>query len=100
MSFNPEAPAWFARRAPDVLRGLVVTERGRRGLRARLERRLALWRSRADFLACDVRDLPSAFARAARDRGMKVFTWTVRSEEERERAASCADQIIFEVPRG
>ncbi|HLL31079.1 MAG TPA: glycerophosphodiester phosphodiesterase family protein, partial [Allosphingosinicella sp.] len=32
MSFNPEVGGWFARNAPAVLRGLVVTESGRRGL--------------------------------------------------------------------
>jgi glycerophosphoryl diester phosphodiesterase len=98
MSFNPEVGAWFARRAPGRLRGLVVSERGKKGLRARIERRLALWRSRADFLAYDIRDLPSRFAAAARSRGRPVYTWTVRSEAERARAGSSADQIIFEMP--
>jgi glycerophosphoryl diester phosphodiesterase len=100
MSFNPEVGGWFARHAPDVLRGLVVTEEGKSGLRGRIERRLALWRSRADFLACDVRDLPSRFAAAARSRGLPVYTWTVRSDSDRARAAAHADQIIFEAPRG
>jgi glycerophosphoryl diester phosphodiesterase len=98
MSFNPEVGAWFERRAPGRLRGLVVSERGKKGLRGRLERRLALWRSRADFLACDVRDLPSRFASAARSRGRPVYTWTVRSEADRARAEASADQIIFEMP--
>jgi glycerophosphoryl diester phosphodiesterase len=98
MSFNPEVGRWFARRAPALLRGLVVTESGRRGLRGRIERRFALWRARADFLAYDIRDLPSRFAEAARGRGLAVYTWTVRSERERECAAAYADQIIFEAP--
>ena len=98
MSFNPEVGGWFARHAPSVLRGLVVTESGRRGLRGRIERRFALWRSRADFLACDIRDLPSRFAGSARARGMPVYTWTVRSEADRARASAHADQIIFEAP--
>jgi glycerophosphoryl diester phosphodiesterase len=100
MSFNPEVGAWFARYAPDVLRGLVVTEHGRRGLRGRIERPLFLWRARADFLACDIRDLPSRFAERARSRGLPIYTWTVRSDADRARAAAHADQIIFEVPRG
>ncbi len=100
MSFNPEVGAWFARNAPLALRGLVVTESGRRGLRGRLERRLALWRARADFLAYDIRDLPSSFAAAERGRGLPVYTWTVRSEADRARAAAHADQIIFEAPAG
>ncbi|HEX8466443.1 MAG TPA: glycerophosphodiester phosphodiesterase family protein [Allosphingosinicella sp.] len=98
MSFNPEIGAWFARHCARVLRGLVVTESGRRGPGGRIERPLALWRSRADFLAYDIRDLPSRFAGAARRRGRPVYTWTVRSEADRARAAAHADQIIFEVP--
>jgi glycerophosphoryl diester phosphodiesterase len=100
MSFNPQVGAWFARRAPSVLRGLVVTEQGKRGLRGRIERRLFLWRARADFLACDVRDLPSRFAAAGRRRGLPVYTWTVRTDSDRARAAAHADQIIFEAPAG
>lgn len=98
MSFNPQVGAWFARRAPHVLRGLVVTEQGKRGLRGRIERRLFLWRARADFLACDVRDLPSRFAAAWRRRGLPVYTWTVRTDADRARAEAHADQIIFEAP--
>jgi len=48
MSFNPEVGRWFARHAPNVLRGLVVTEAGK-AWRGTLTRHLALWRSRADF---------------------------------------------------
>ncbi|HEX5184035.1 MAG TPA: glycerophosphodiester phosphodiesterase family protein [Allosphingosinicella sp.] len=96
MSFNPEAGAWFARHAPERLRGLVVTESGKKGLRGRIERRLSFWRARADFLACDIRDLPSAFAAGKRAAGVPVFTWTVRTDADRARAAAEADQIIYE----
>jgi glycerophosphoryl diester phosphodiesterase len=99
MSFNPEIGRWFARHAPARLRGLVVTEAGRRW-RGALARHFARWRSRPDFLAYDIRDLPSRFASAQRANGLKVLTWTCRSDEERERAARHADQIIFEEARG
>ena len=97
MSFNPEVGAWFARHAPARLRGLVVTEQDK-GLRGLAERPLALWRSRADFLAYDIRDLPSRFADAQRAKGMPVLTWTVRSLADRARAAEHASQIIYETP--
>ena len=96
MSFNPEVPAWFAAHAPRLPRGLVVSEDGKRGLRGRAERHLAFWRARADFLAYDIRDLPSRFAAGRRRRGVPVFTWTVRTGEDRARAAGHADQIIYE----
>ncbi len=92
MSFNPGVPRWFARHRPDVLRGLVVTEEGK-PQRARLKRRFSLWWSKADFLAYDIRDLPSRFAAAS---GLMVGTWTVRTEAQRATAARYADQIIYE----
>lgn len=99
MSFNPEVVRWFARHAPRLIRGLVVTEKGERGLRAKIERHLALWRAKPNFLAYDIRDLPSRFAAAQRRRGLPVLTWTVRGDAERERAAAHADQIIYEIPQ-
>jgi glycerophosphoryl diester phosphodiesterase len=99
MSFNPHAMRWFARHQPRQVRGLVVTQQGKAPLRGRIERALALWLAKPDFLACDIRDLPSPFATHVRRRGLPVLTWTVRSAEERTRAARHADQIIFERPR-
>jgi glycerophosphoryl diester phosphodiesterase len=98
MSFNPEVGRWFARHAPQRLRGLVVSEHGKGKWRGRIARNLALWRARPDFLAYDIRDLPSDTAAFARFGGMAVYTWTVRTEDERGRAAEHADQIIFEQP--
>ncbi|MBX3560684.1 MAG: glycerophosphodiester phosphodiesterase [Sphingomonas sp.] len=95
MSFNPLIPGWFAAHAPDMLRGLVVTEDGNPA-RKRLRRKAALAWSRADFLACDIRDLPSAFASSARARDLKIGTWTVRTEAQRATAAAHADQVIYE----
>lgn len=98
MSFNPEVGHWFAKHDPARLRGLVVTEKGKKW-RGWLTRRLALWRSKADFLAYDIRDLPSRFAERARRKGLRVTTWTVRSLKDRARAAEHADQIIYETER-
>lgn len=98
MSFNPAAMRWFAWHRPAMVRGLVVAERHARGWRGKLRRALALWIARPDFVACDIRDLPSCFAARLRQRGLPVLTWTVRTQEERARAARHADQIIFEQP--
>lgn len=96
MSFNPVAMRWFARHQPQTPRGLVVTEQEKRGWRGSIERRLALWAARPDFIACDIRDLPSSLSSIVRTRGLPVLTWTVRTAAERARAATHADQIIFE----
>lgn len=96
MSFDPRVPGWFARRSPHTVRGLVITEENRRSLSAEVKRHLALWHARPDFLAYDVRDLPSGFASAQRARGLPVATWTVRSPADRERAQLHADAPICE----
>jgi len=96
MSFDVRVPKWFAVHSPATVRGLVVTEEETRGPWGRLRRHLALWHARPDFLAYDVRDLPSRFAGAQRARGLPLLTWTVRSEALRERAASHADAPIAE----
>ncbi|WP_269077986.1 glycerophosphodiester phosphodiesterase family protein [Sphingobium quisquiliarum] len=96
MSFNPIAMRWFARRMPRMARGLVVTEQGAQGWRAQARRGLALWLAQPDFVACDIRDLPSPLSTRARDEGLPVLTWTVRTDDDRARAARHANQIIFE----
>jgi glycerophosphoryl diester phosphodiesterase len=96
MSFDPRVGAWFARHAPDTPRGLIVSEEHRKGARHALPRHLALWRARPDFLAYDIRDLPSPFAAMQRARGIPVATWTVRSPALLARADVHADAPIAE----
>lgn len=98
MSFDPRVGAWFAHHAPLTPRGLVVTEENDKALPGRLRRHLWLWLAKPDFLAYDIRDLPSRFAASQRKRGIPVATWTVRSAEHRERAAEHADAPIAEGP--
>ncbi|MDB5699661.1 MAG: glycerophosphoryl diester phosphodiesterase, partial [Alphaproteobacteria bacterium] len=94
MSFHPAAVRWFARRAPHIIRGLVISEEGKK---RRLTRSLALRYARPDFLAYDIRSLPSSFAARQRARGLTVVSWTVRTPREAETAALHADQIIHEM---
>jgi glycerophosphoryl diester phosphodiesterase len=96
MSFDPRVGAWFRHHAPRVVRGLVVSEEGARTLSGSLRRHRALWRAKPDFLAYDIRDLPSPFAVAQRRRGLPVLTWTVRTPALRKRAAEHADAAIAE----
>ncbi|WP_230487770.1 glycerophosphodiester phosphodiesterase family protein [Novosphingobium sp. ES2-1] len=96
MSFDPRVCRWFGRHSPHVVHGLVVTEEGKRTLLATLKLHFAFWQARPQFLAWDVRDLPSKFAAAHRKRGFPVLTWTVRSAELAARAADCADGPIAE----
>lgn len=96
MSFDPRVVRWFADHSRLTLRGLVMTEEDDKALPGMIRRRLWLWHARPDFLAYDIRDLPSRFAAAQRRRGLPVLTWTVRSAEHVERAAQHADAPIAE----
>lgn len=96
MSFDPRVSRWFAIHSPATVRGLVVTEEDDKALPGRIRRHLALWQAKPDFLAYDVRDLPSRFAASQRRRGLPVASWTVRSPELRDRAERYADAPIAE----
>jgi glycerophosphoryl diester phosphodiesterase len=98
MSFHPAVSAWFRRHAPHIVRGLVVTEENAHGWKGVLRRHLDLWHAKPDFLAYDIRDLPSRFATAQRARGLPVLTWTVRTDTQHATAAEYADAPIYERP--
>jgi glycerophosphoryl diester phosphodiesterase len=105
MSFDPGPMAALRALAPGLTRGIVAERRyGHREwdhLSARTKRALAYFShalaTRPQFIAYSVKDLPSTLPVAAR-RVLKLplLTWTVRTPEDRERAARYADQIIFE----
>ncbi len=96
MSFHPGVARWFHAHAPDIVRGLVVTEQSRHGPAGGLARHLAFRAAHPDFLAYDVRDLPSRFVRAARRKGLPVLSWTVRNARDWRTIEAEADAAIFE----
>ncbi|MEO7914341.1 MAG: glycerophosphodiester phosphodiesterase family protein [Novosphingobium sp.] len=96
MSFDPRVGRWFHRHSPMTVRGLIISEEDDKALLGRIRRHLWLWLARPDFLAYDIRDLPSRFAGSQRARGIPLATWTVRSPELQTRAARYADAPIAE----
>jgi glycerophosphoryl diester phosphodiesterase len=105
MSFDPAQITAVRQSAPLLTRG-IVAEGGlghfdrshifERAQHAFVYGRDAL-RARPQFIAYSVKDLPAALPLAARHVfGMPVLTWTVRREDDRQRAARWADQMIFE----
>ena len=96
MSFDPRVPAWFRAHSERTVRGLVITAPPPQGLRQRIERTLAMRAARPDFVAHDVRQLPTPLTQRLRARGVPVLTWTVRSDVDRQVAALHADQPIYE----
>jgi glycerophosphoryl diester phosphodiesterase len=96
MSFNPLVGAWFHENASRIVRGLVISEENKRGAKGAVERWVSMMKAKPDFLAYDVRDLPSKFAAAARSRGIPVLTWTVRDADAEALAFAHADEAIYE----
>ena len=105
MSFDPGPMAALRTLAPQLARGIVAERRyGHREwdhLSTRAKRALAYFshalQTRPQFIAYSVRDLPATLPLAARRvLGLPLLTWTVRTPEDRERAARYADQMIFE----
>ena len=102
MSFDPGPVAALRDLAPGLLRGLVAMRQEQpreanfsTGSGARFV--LQALSARLGFLAYRVQDLPSALPGFARNvLGLPLLTWTVRTPEDRRRAAQHADQIIFE----
>ena len=104
MSYDPQVVAGLRRLAPRLPRG-IVAERRYEGTEWQY---LNGWQSlsmahllhapvtRPDFVAYSVNDLPAPATRLAHWLGVPVLTWTVRTPEQRQRAARWADQMIFE----
>ena len=105
MSFDPDLVEALRRQAPALTRGMVAERRYDHAEWTALpaaRKRQMVWllhapRTRPQFIAYAVNDLPAAAALIARYVfGLPLLTWTVRSEADRQRAAAYADQIIFE----
>jgi glycerophosphoryl diester phosphodiesterase len=96
MSFDPRVPIWFARNAPETVRGLVGTDSYENGFEGVWRRSDVLTAALPDFLAIDVRDLTRVEAAAWRAAGKPLLTWTVRSPETRAIGLAHADALIAE----
>lgn len=105
MSFDPDQIAALAAHAPGLPRGIVAErhfndpEAAHLGsfARARLGCLLHARRSRPHFIAYRVDDLPAPAPWIARHLfKLPLLAWTVRTKEQRMRAARFADQMIFE----
>ena len=96
MSFDPRISAWFAARMRDLPRGLVMTEENARTLSGAIKRRLSVLSAKPQFLAYDIRDLPSRFASAQAKRGLPLLTWTVRNSGHLDTARAVGAAPILE----
>jgi glycerophosphoryl diester phosphodiesterase len=90
MSFDARLPRLLKTNLPNIRRGLVVRE-----TLPPLRRWLAMKLASPDFLAVDRAALGQAWVARARQR-MPVYSWTVRTAEERAQASVHADALIWE----
>ena len=105
MSFDPDLIEAARNAAPSLRRG-IVSERSYShpewNMLPRSRKQNMAWllhapRSRPQFIAYSVKDLPAVAPLLARAIfGLPLLTWTVRSAEDRKLASRWADQIIFE----
>lgn len=99
-SFDPRLPHFLKKHHCPFPAGIVVEREKAPELtefQAFIARNLLHYPfSRFDFISCCVADLDMICIRLARSMGMKVMTWTVDDENERQRANRYADQIVFE----
>jgi glycerophosphoryl diester phosphodiesterase len=105
MSFDPDVVAAARELAPGLPRGIVAERHYVHdewkdfddAKRRNLAFLLHAPRTRPHFVAYQVKDLPSPGPWVARRLfGLPLLTWTVRTPEDRVRAARYADQMIFE----
>ncbi len=90
MSFDPRLLRWLKTNAPHMRRGLVI-----RDSLGPLKRWGAMKLADPAFLAVDVAAIEKQWVAAARKR-VPVYTWTVRTLDDRRRALPCADALIWE----
>jgi glycerophosphoryl diester phosphodiesterase len=105
MSFDPDQVLALRELMPQLPRGITAERRydaaewpeatpaQRRGMQDLRH----VFRTRPHFVAFSVDELPAAAPWIARHVfGLPLLSWTVRTPEQRERAARYADQMIFE----
>ncbi len=105
MSFDPDQVLALREMMPALPRGITAersyTEAGWPEASPAQRRNMTHLRhafaTRPQFVAYGINDLPAAAPWIARKVfGLPLLTWTVRTAEQRERAARHADQMIFE----
>ena len=90
MSFDPRISRLMKVNMPDVRRGLVI-----RDSLSTARRHGAIWLADPQFVAVDRAALGKRWVARLRER-MPVYSWTVRTPEQRAQAAVHADALIWE----
>ncbi len=99
-SFQPLAVLWYRKHRPDVIRGQLSQDYGKtghKGIQYWLMRNLLTnFLTRPDFIAYRHSDFKNLSRRICRTLGALSVAWTVRSEEQYEKAKPHFDLFIFD----
>ena len=90
MSFDPRVSRLMKTHMPQVRRGLVIKD----SLPA-VRRGMAMWLADPQFIAVDRAALGKSWVERSRRR-MPVYSWTIRTAEQRAQASVQADALIWE----
>ena len=90
MSFDPRISRLMKTNLPDVRRGLVI-----RDSLPSIQRRAAIWLADPQFIAVERSALGKPWVARIRRR-MPVYSWTIRTAEQRGQAEVHADALIWE----
>ncbi|NOZ42085.1 MAG: glycerophosphodiester phosphodiesterase [Alphaproteobacteria bacterium] len=100
MSFDPEIILWFRSHAPGVVCGLVATSIRDSTLPEKYfspaAQKLLIDTLAVDFIAYDIDSLPNDATAYCRRQNIPLLTWTIRTAEQRHKAAQFCDNIIYE----
>jgi len=94
MSFDPRIPRAVRTNMPEMRRGLVIRD----GL-SPWRRNLAIWHASPQFLAVDKKALANRWVAQARS-VIPIYSWTIRTPDERAQAEVQADALIWEADGG
>lgn len=99
-SFDPMILGWFAKRAPNMIRGQLSSDFRNEPLNPVTKYLLRNFKlnfiSKPSFIAYDVRDLPRPEVERRRKKGQMIIGWTVDTQDVYERVKGFCDNIIFE----
>jgi glycerophosphoryl diester phosphodiesterase len=90
MSFEPAVGKWLARHSPNLRRGLVISERA-----GAFDRWRCMRSASPHFLAVDFGALARPWVAKAR-RKHWIYSWTIRTPEQRRTGEVHADALIWE----
>ena len=90
MSFEPSVGRWLARHEPEMRRGLVISERA-----GAFDRWRSIRSAAPHFAAIDFGALARPWVAKVRQRRW-VYSWTIRTPDQRQTAEVHADALIWE----